>query len=86
MTLVQLADYATMRGLSHTRPASGNEPMATILALFEDDRSSPSELTEFDVGYLESLYHWRPDQRAMTRFLSVGKRAEREREAREAGD
>jgi hypothetical protein len=86
MTLVQLADYATMRGLSHTRPASGNEPMATILALFEGDRSTPSELTEFDVGYLESLYRWRPDQRAMTRFLSVGRRAEREREAREAGD
>ena len=86
MTLVQLADYATMRGLSHTRPASGNERMETILALFEGDRSSPSELTEFDVGYLESLYHWRPDQRAMTRFLSIGRRAEREAEAREAAD
>jgi hypothetical protein len=86
MTLVQLADYATMRGLSHTRPASGNERMETILALFEGDRSNPSELTEFDVGYLESLYHWRPEQRAMTRFLGIRDRVEREVEAREAGD
>lgn len=86
MTITQLADYATMRGLSHTRPASGNERMETILALFEGDRTSPPELTEFDVGYLESLYHWKPNQRAMTRFLSIRRRAEREREAREAGD
>ena len=86
MTLVQLADYATMRGLSHTRPASGNERMETILALFEGDRSDPSELTEFDVGYLESLYHWRPDQRAITRFLSIGRRAERQAEARATRD
>jgi hypothetical protein len=76
MTLVQLADYATMRGLSHTRPASGDEPMDTILALFEGNRSGPPELTSFDVGYLESLYHFRPDQRAITRFLSIKRRAE----------
>ena len=76
LTLVQLADYATMRGLSHTRPASGNEPMETILALFEGDRSTPPEMTSFDVGYLESLYFYRADQRAVTRFLSIKRRAE----------
>jgi hypothetical protein len=86
MTLVQLADYATMRGLSHTRPASGDEAMATILALFEGDRPNPPELTSFDVGYLESLYRWRPDQRAITRFLGIPRRARREAEAREAAD
>jgi hypothetical protein len=36
MTVVQLADYATMRGLARTRPASGGQPLTTILALFED--------------------------------------------------
>lgn len=76
MTTVQLADYATMRGLSHTRPASGNEALETILALFEGDRSSPAELTSFDVGYLESLYDGRPDLRAMSRFLGVKRRAD----------
>lgn len=76
MTLVQLADYATMRGLSHTRPASGDETMGTILALFEGDRSSPLELTSFDVGYLESLYAGPANQRAATRFLGIRRRAE----------
>ena len=76
MTTTQLADYATMRGLAHTRPASGDAPIETILALFEGDRSSPLELTRFDVGYLESLYRGRPDQRAMTRFVGIRSRAE----------
>ena len=34
LTLTQLADYATMRGLSSTRPPTGDAPMATILSLF----------------------------------------------------
>jgi len=84
MTLVQLADYATMRGLSHTRPASGNETISTILGLFEGDHSNPLELTSFDVGYLESLYAGRPDQRAATRFAGIRRRAEDARE--EAGE
>lgn len=73
MTLVQLADYATMRGLSHTRPASGNERLETILSLFET-HSTPLELTSFDLGYLGSLYQGRPDQRAMTRFIGIRRR------------
>lgn len=73
MTVTQLADYATMRGLSHTRPASGNERLETILSLFET-RSSPLELTRFDLGYLGSLYQGRPDQRAMTRFVGIKRR------------
>jgi hypothetical protein len=76
MTTIQLADYATMRGLAHTRPATGGEAMATILALFEGDRSSPAELTSFDIGYLESLYASRPDQRAITRFMGIGRKAQ----------
>ncbi|MBO9517531.1 MAG: hypothetical protein J7493_05650 [Porphyrobacter sp.] len=63
MSVTQLADYATMRGLSHTRPATGDEPMATILALFEDEAGGgPDELTPFDIGYLRSVYFWRPDR------------------------
>ena len=56
MTLDQLADYATMRGLSHTRPAQGGQPMATILSLFDGAGGSPDQLTDFDAGYLRSLY------------------------------
>lgn len=83
MTVVQLADYATMRGLSHTRPASGAGPMDTILALFEDaegldpvDRE-PAELTSFDIGYLRSVYFWKPERSvpAVGRLLGVGRRS-----------
>jgi len=85
MTTVQLADYATMRGPSHTRPASGDEPMTTILALFEDEAGpsgadrEPAQLTSFDVGYLRSVYFWRADRSvpAVGRLLSVRRRAER---------
>ncbi|MBT2135495.1 hypothetical protein KK137_14250 [Croceibacterium sp. LX-88] len=63
LSAVQLADYATMRGLSHTRPATNDQPMATILALFEEDSGGePAELTSFDMGYLRSVYFWRPDR------------------------
>jgi hypothetical protein len=36
LTLEQLADYATLPSLAHTRPANGDEPMQTILSLFAD--------------------------------------------------
>jgi hypothetical protein len=77
MTLDQLADYATMRGLSRTRPASGGQPMATILSLFDNGGGSPDALTSFDLGYLQSLYWWRPNSSAADRLLGVQKRAAR---------
>jgi hypothetical protein len=73
MTLEQLADYATMRGLTHTRPASGDEPMATILAMFDD---GTDELTPFDVGYLRSLYFAQANLSAASRFVRIQDRAE----------
>lgn len=75
MPLAQIADYATMRGLAHTRPPSRAGSMETILALFEEE-DAPPELTSFDVGYLRSLYFWRPDLPAVTKFLGVRRRAE----------
>lgn len=75
MTTVQLADYATMRGLAHLRPASGGEAMATILALFEDGGRDIAGLTGFDISYLRSLYYHRPDLPAVTKLLGVGRRA-----------
>ena len=78
MSAVQLADYATMRGLSYTRPASGDGPMATILALFEHEEDrGPAELTSFDLGYLRSVYFWDADAPvpAVGRLLSVRRRA-----------
>lgn len=77
MTLTQLADYATMRGLSHTRPAKGGQPMATILSLFDGDNASPGELTDFDVGYLRSLYSWKPSASAAHKLLDVQRWADK---------
>jgi len=68
MTLEQLADYATMRGLSHTRPASGDEPMATILAMFADGTDA---MTPFDFGYLRSLYYEASNLSAASRFVRI---------------
>lgn len=71
MTLTQLADYATMRGLSHTKPADGAQPMATILSLFDGDGGSPDQLTDFDVGYLRSLYYSVPNASAAKKLNDV---------------
>jgi hypothetical protein len=71
LTLAQLADYATMRGLSHTRPPSGEQPMATILSLFDGSGGSPDALTDFDRGYLRSLYWWRPNASAASKLTDV---------------
>lgn len=71
MTLTQLADYATMRGLSHTRPPAGEQPMATILSLFDNGGGGPAELTEFDAGYLRSLYWSVPNASAAHKLLDV---------------
>jgi hypothetical protein len=77
LTLTQLADYATMRGLSHTRSATGDEPMATILALFASGGEDTPELTSFDVGYLRSLYAGAANRSAVSKFLTVRREAAR---------
>jgi hypothetical protein len=74
LTLTQLADYATMRGLTHTRPASGDEPIDTILSLFDAD-PAPPELTGFDQGYLHTTYYWSANYSAATKFVGIKGRA-----------
>jgi hypothetical protein len=87
MTLEQLADYATMRGLSHTRAAEGNEAMATILSLFDEDGprpGGPEQLTSFDIGYLRSAYAEAPNRSAVNRLLAVQREARKQ--ARQEGN
>ena len=59
MSLRQLADYATIRGLAQTRPPA-DPVMDTILTLF-DAEAPPLGLTEFDRAYLRSLYDGIPN-------------------------
>ena len=73
-TLLQLADYATMRGLARTRPVDGEgHPMDTILALFDPSGSPPAKLTEFDRAYLAAVYDGIPNIPGVTKVLGVNR-------------
>lgn len=56
MSVVQLADYATMRAFARTRPVGADSAASTILALFDKSAPAPRELTSFDLGYLSAIY------------------------------
>lgn len=77
-TLLQLADYATMRGLAFTRETRGDVPADTILGLFDGAGPKPERLTAFDLGYLASLYDGIPNMPAMSKIRNVGRHMERQ--------
>ena len=82
MTLVQLADYATMRGLARTRPVDGEgQGMDTILALFDREATPPAEMTAFDRAYLGALYAGQANVIGLTKVLGVERELRRQREA-----
>ena len=87
MTLAQLADYATMRGLARTRPVDGDgQALDTILALFDLDATPPAELTAFDNAYLGALYAGRPNEIGLTKVLNVSTQLRRQARAEAAPD
>ena len=70
-TLIQLADYAAMRGFARTRPTGADAPLDTILALFDPSAEPPQGLTDFDFAYLRNLYEGIPNLRARSKILGV---------------
>jgi hypothetical protein len=81
-TLLQLADYATMRGLARTRPVDGDgQAMSTILALFDPDAAPPAGMTEFDRAYLGAIYDGLPNMPGLTKVLGVNRQLRRQAEA-----
>ncbi|HEU4652206.1 MAG TPA: hypothetical protein VFS49_12405, partial [Croceibacterium sp.] len=79
LTLIQLADYATMRGLARTRPVDGDgQPMDTILALFDPDATPPAEMTAFDRAYLDALYRGPANVTGLSKVLGVSRELERQ--------
>jgi hypothetical protein len=76
-SIVQLADYATMRGFARTRPAEGDAALETILALFDPDHEPPAQLTDFDQAYLRSLYKEIANLPAAMKLLDVSDELER---------
>lgn len=83
-TLLQLADYATMRGLASTRETSGETAADTILSLFDGEGPKPERMTAFDRAYLETLYEGMPNLPAASKLADV--RGEMERIAGEGRD
>lgn len=82
-TLLQLADYAIMRGLARTRPVSeGGAPMDTILALFDPAGSPPLQMTEFDRAYLGAVYDGIPNIPGITKVLGVNRQLRLQAEGR----
>ena len=73
-TVIQLADYATMRSLARTKPVDDDSAaLDTILTLFDADGSPPGGLTDFDQAYLRSVYDWIPNLPAATKLLGVNR-------------
>jgi hypothetical protein len=72
-TVIQLADYATMRSFARTKNTAGDAPLDTILALFDANHEPPGGLTEFDQAYLRSLYDWIPNLPAASKLLGVNR-------------
>ncbi len=80
-SLVQLADYATMRGLARTRPVENGTALDTILALFDESSTPPNEMTEFDRAYLASLYSGIPNLPGAVKVGGVSRQLRRQAEA-----
>jgi len=79
LTLRQIADYAAMRGLAHTRPPAPGGAIDTILSLLDGVSTPPRELTGTDAAYLRALYAADgrdaavTERNAITRRIAKGK-------------
>lgn len=58
LSVVQLADYVTMRAFARTNPVEGEQAVSTILSLFDpnENNARPYQLTDFDLAYLRAVY------------------------------
>jgi len=70
LSVRQLADYASMRGLVQTRPGEGLA-LTSILGLFEPDGPQAAGLTDFDLAYLNAVYSGIPNLPATAKLGSV---------------
>ncbi len=82
MSLQQLADYATMRGLVRTEPEEDMR-ISSILGLFNRNGPWPEELTDFDRAYLTAVYDSIPNLPA---FRKIGRVATELRYIEDARD
>lgn len=82
LSIVQLADYAAMRGFAETQAPDGEiMAMDTILTLFSEGNTAPQSLTNFDLAYLRSLYDGIPNMSASSRLLGLNRQLRRMEDA-----
>lgn len=74
VSLVQLADYATMRALAGDSAERVEMPGGTILTLFDDPQAAPAEMTEADRIFLRTLYAALPNNPAALTLATAQKR------------
>ena len=74
VSLVQLADYATMRALAGDSREAISQRGGSILALFGGDGTAPAELTEGDWIFLRTLYGTLPNNPAAVTLATAQRR------------
>ncbi len=85
MSLMQLADYATMRGLVRTDPGDDLD-ISSILGLFNSSGPWPETLTDFDRAYLTAVYDSIPNLPAARKIGRVSEELRRIEDAREEAE
>ncbi|MBN8815064.1 MAG: hypothetical protein J0J06_06420 [Sphingomonas sp.] len=73
-SLRQIADYAAMRGLAHTRPPAPGGTIDTILTLLDGSPTPPRSLTATDSAYLRALYASDGRSAAVTERSAIARR------------
>jgi len=75
MSVVQIADYVTMRAFAETRPVDRDAAATTILTLFNPAKeAAPRELTDFDLAYLRTVYQGVDSLNAASKLASINAR------------
>lgn len=72
-SVMQLADYATMRALGGAQPPSESVVVDTILTLFDESREAPPSLRASDLAYLQGLYSGSPSMNSVQQLNRITK-------------
>ena len=72
-SLMQVAEYATMRAMAAAQPPQEGTGVETILSLFEEGRESPPSMRAPDVAYLKALYSASPTMNKMQQLNRLSK-------------
>jgi hypothetical protein len=72
-SLMQIADYATMRALAAAQPPQDSAVVDTILSLFNEGSEAPPSVRVPDVAYLKALYSAAPTMNSVQQLNRLTK-------------